>query len=181
MIRLFVGIGLSDETRDRLTELQSGVPGARWVAPENLHVTLRFVGDLDHGLAEDLADSLSLIRAPAFDMTLAGVGHFGQADKARILYAGVTRDPGLIHLRDKVESACVRSGLAPETRKFTPHVTLAHLRDTSPDRIGLFVATHQSLRCPPEPIEQFSLFSSWSVGEGRYYEEEAGFPLVLRG
>jgi len=180
MIRLFVGLGLSEETRETLADLQSGVPGARWVAPENLHVTLRFIGDVDRGKAEDLADSLSMIRAPAFDLTLAGVGHFGQADKARLLYVGAEREPGLLHLRDKVESVCVRLGLAPETRKFSPHVTLAYLRDATMERIGLFTVAHQPLRLPPEPVDAFSLFSSWPVGEGRHYEEEASFPLVLR-
>ncbi len=181
MIRLFVGLGLSDELRQQLAELQQGVPGARWVAPENLHVTLRFIGDVDHGQAEDLADSLSLIRAPAFDLALSGVGYFGQADKARLLYAGVERDPALLHLRDKVESVCVRLGLEPDARKFKPHVTLAYLRDAVADRIGLFTAEHQHRRWPPEPAEGFSLFSSWPVGDGRHYEEEASYPLTLLG
>lgn len=179
MIRLFVGLSLSDELRDRLVEIQSGVPGARWIEPENLHVTLRFVGDVDRGQAEDLADSLSMIRAPAFDLSICGVGYFGQADKARLLYAGVERTPALQHLRDKVESVCVRLGLEPDARKFKPHVTLAYLRDAAADRIGLFTAEWQNLRFPPEPVEQFSLFSSWPAGEGRHYEEEAAFPLTL--
>ena len=179
MIRLFVGLGLSDGLRETLAGLQAGVPGARWVPPENLHVTLRFVGDVDRGQAEDLADGLSLIRAPAFDLTLAGVGYFGQADKARLLYAGVERSPALTHLRDKVESVCVRLGLEPDARKFKPHVTMAYLRDVAAERIGLFTAAHELLRCPAEPVETFSLFSSWAVGESRHYEEEAVYPLTL--
>jgi 2'-5' RNA ligase len=181
MIRLFVGLALSNDLRDRLTDLQTGLPGARWVDSANLHVTLRFIGEVDRGQAQDLADSLSLIRSPAFDLSICGVGYFGQADKARLLYAGVERTPPLQHLRDKIESVCVRSGLEPDARKFKPHVTLAYLRETVAERVGLFTAEWQNMRCPQEPVEQFSLFSSWPAGDGRHYEEEATFPLSLAG
>src|ERR1700722_13094328 len=106
MLRLFVGIGLTPELRLRLSTLCNGVPGARWVDAGNLHVTLRFIGEVDEGAASDIDEALQQIRAPRFSLALAGVGHFGM----RMLWAGVDRNPALFHLQDKVESAIVRLG-----------------------------------------------------------------------
>src|ERR1700688_1289427 len=127
MLRLFVGIALPPELKLRLSLLASGVPGARWVDPGNYHLTLRFIGEIDEGTASDVDAALLPIRAKPFAVTLAGVGRFGD----RMLWVGVEKSPPLVHLRDKVGSALVRLGLAPETRRYAPHVSLARLRNAS--------------------------------------------------
>src|ERR1700761_7836197 len=107
MLRLFVGLGLSPELKLQLSLLASGVPGAKWVDPGNYHLTLRFIGEIDEGRAEDVDLALAQIRAPRFDLTLATVNHFG----LRQLWVGVERNDALQHLHGKIESALNRLGL----------------------------------------------------------------------
>src|SRR5690242_13145374 len=130
MLRLFVGIALPPQLKLRLSLLASGVPGARWVDPGNMHLTLRFIGEVDEGVASDIDAALARIRAPRFAVTLTGIGHFGGA-APRLLWAGVESNAALFHLRDKIEAAVVRAGLAAETRRFSPHVTLARLKQVA--------------------------------------------------
>ena len=119
-MRLFVGLVLPEPVRWQLGLLCTGLPGVRWVPPENFHLTLRFIGEVDGGTLDDVDAALAGIRARRFSLTLGGVGHFGSGQQVRALWAGVGREPALQHLRDKVESAVVRAGLPPEGKKFTP-------------------------------------------------------------
>jgi 2'-5' RNA ligase len=173
MLRLFVGIELPPELKLRLSLLCAGVPGARWVDPGNYHLTLRFIGEVDEGLASDIDAALAQIRAPRFDLALAGVGHFGD----RMLWAGVDKSPPLVHLRDKVESALVRLGLAPETRRYAPHVTLARLRNTSAAKLHSFLAEHALFRSEPFPVDRFNLIASYLTKSGAIYEDQADYAL----
>src|SRR6185437_1775902 len=129
MIRLFVALDLPENIRARLLELQGGVPGARWSTNQQLHLTLRFIGEVDGDVAHDIDDTLAVIRAPAFALELSGVGEFG-GKNPRALWAGVKPNDALLHLQRKIETAMQRIGLPAEQRKFTPHVTLARLRGT---------------------------------------------------
>jgi 2'-5' RNA ligase len=169
MYRLFVAIAVPDPARAQLVSLCSGLDGARWVAPEYLHVTLRFIGEVDGGRAEDVHDALSRIRAPNFDLTLGGVDCFAQAGKVHTLWTGVEKEPLLSHLRDKVESAVVRAGLPAERRKFRPHVTLARLKG-APERLGGYLQRHNRFRTDPVAVDAFTLFRSHLTPKGPHYE-----------
>jgi RNA 2',3'-cyclic 3'-phosphodiesterase len=173
MLRLFVGIALPPALKLRLSLLASGVPGARWVDPGNYHLTLRFIGEVDEGMASDVDAVLLHIQAKRFDVALAGVGHFGD----RMLWAGVEKSPPLVHLRDKVESALVRLGLEPETRRYAPHVTLARLRNASGAKLQEFLAEHALFRAEPFPVEKFSLVASYLTKAGSIYEDQADYEL----
>ena len=173
MLRLFVGIGLPPEVKLRLSLLCSGVPGAKWVDAGNLHVTLRFIGEVDEGAASDIDDALTQIRAPRFDLAIAGVGHFG----TRMLWAGVERNPALHHLYDKVESAIVRLGFEPEGRRYTPHVTLARLRGAPDPRLQSFLSEHALFRAEPSAVDRFSLVASYPTKSGSLYEDQADYEL----
>lgn len=177
MIRLFVGLALPDALRERLTVLAGGVPNARWVESRNLHVTLRFVGEVDEAVAQEVHDRLSAVRAPAFDLLLEGLGTFQSGRRPNALWAGVRRRPELVHLRDKVESAVVRAGLPPEPRRFLPHVTLARLKDAPPHRVQTYVAANNLFSAGPVRIERFVLFSSHLGRAGADYTAEAEYPL----
>jgi 2'-5' RNA ligase len=177
VIRLFVGLALPEEVRRRLSLLTGGVPGARWDPPENYHITLRFIGEVEMGLAEDIDAELQRIQAPAFALTLATVDHFGPGDKARVLFAGVERSEMLLRLHGKVENAVQRVGLPAEQRKFTPHVTLARLKDTPPQRIRAFREAHNLFRAGPFAIGAFTLYSSHQGKGHAVYREEATYPL----
>src|SRR5664279_2338417 len=127
MIRLFTAVEIPDAVQLRLSLLQGGIPRARWMPRENLHLTLRFIGEVDHTVARDIDDVLAEIRAPAFTLVLKGVGEFGRKE-GRALWAGVSNGDALQYLAAKIESALQRMGLPAETRKYSPHVTLARLK-----------------------------------------------------
>jgi 2'-5' RNA ligase len=177
MLRLFVAIPPPEAVRDRLVGLQGGVPGARWVDVDNLHLTLRFLGEVDDPAAADLDAALSRIRAPAFDMALAGVDLFGSQRKPATLWAGVDAPPALGHLRDKVDRAAVAAGFDPDSRKFKPHVTLARLKDAPRERLGRWLAENGLFRTEPFRVTEFALFRSDLRADGPVYSELAVYPL----
>jgi 2'-5' RNA ligase len=180
MLRLFVGIALPPELKLRLSLLCSGMPGAKWVDPGNFHVPLRFIGEVDEGVAADIDAALAQIRAPRFALSLAGIGTFGTGSKARMLWAGIEKSPALLHLHDKVESALTRVGLEPEARRYTPHVTLARLKylpDGAITRLQAWLGEHALFRAPPFTVDRFSLVASYLTKAGPIYEDEADYPL----
>lgn len=178
MIRLFVGLSLPEELRLRLAGMCAGVPGARWEPVENFHLTLRFIGEVELGQAEDIDGQLARLHMPAFAVTLATVDHFGPAEKARALYVGVERSEPLTRLQAKIENALQRMGLAPETRKFVPHVTLGRLNGTPAQRIQIFREAYNLFRAGPIPVEEFILYSSHPGKGHSVYREEAAYPLA---
>ena len=169
MLRLFVGIALPPELKLTLSRLAIGLPGARWVDPGNYHVTLRFIGEVDEGLASDLDAHLAGIRAKRFTMTLAGIGSFN----ARNLFVGVERNPDLAHLQEKIESAVARSGVEPENRRFAPHVTLARLKGKPDAKLGQYLAEHALFRAEPFDVAQFQLVASYLTTSGSISAEQA--------
>src|SRR6516165_12653968 len=174
MLRLFVGIGFPPELKLQLSLLNSGISGAKWVDPGNFHLTLRFIGETDEVVAADIDDALVRLRARRFTLQLAGTGVFG--DRPRSLWVGVERSPELVALRDKVEQALIRAGLPPEQRKFTPHVTLARLRNTPHEKLHEFLAAHARFRAEPLPVKGFSLIASFQTKAGSVYEDQADYP-----
>lgn len=182
MIRLFVAIELPEHVRINLAALAGGIPGARWIEAQNMHLTLRFIGDIEEGLAHDIDLSLEAIEAPPFELRLEGIGYFGSARAARLVHVGVRRSNALNFLHDKIESAMVRAGLPPDERKFLPHVTLARLKDAPASRVADFVADHNLFRAGPIAVDHFTLFSSFHGRTGPIYRPERiyllGNPLL---
>lgn len=176
MIRLFVAIALPEHVTSQLARLQGGVPGARWTETEKMHLTVRFIGEVDGRDADAIDDALASIRAPAFTLELMGVGSFG-GKSPRALWAGVRDNPALIHLQRKVESALQRVGVPDETRKFTPHVTLARLNGAPKGKIMDFLADHALFASGPFPVARFTLFSSELRPGGSLYRAEREYPL----
>lgn len=173
MLRLFVGIGLPPALKLQLSHLASGVPGAKWTDPGNYHLTLRFIGEVDEARAADIDAALAQIRAPAFELTLASVGHFG----LRSLFVGIERNPALHHLHDKVESALIRIGIEPEERRYAPHVNLARLKGTSEVKLQEYLVAHALFRAAPFAVERFSLVASYLTKSGAIYEDQADYEL----
>jgi len=176
MIRLFTAIEIPETIRVRLSLLQGSAPGARWTPIENLHLTLRFIGEVDERTATDIDDVLNDLRAPAFELALKGVGEFGGRD-ARALWAGVAPNPALQRLAAKIESALQRMGLEAETRKFTPHVTLARLRDAPLPKIREFLSGNNLFDSGNFPVRSFTLFSSHQTPKGSLYRAERTYAL----
>ncbi len=177
MIRLFVALDFSDDIRDRLAELGGGVPGAHWTDPSNMHLTLRFIGNVPDDITADIDAALAGLEASGFDLLLNGVGVYGSNRRARVLWAGVERTPALARLQGKVESALVRCGLEPEERKFSPHVTLARLKNAPKDRIGRFLEERGLFRAGPMRIDHFTLYRSLLGKEAAVYKALGEYPL----
>src|SRR5579864_3699727 len=177
MLRLFVGIEFPPELKLRLSLLQSGVAGAKWVDPGNFHLTLRFIGEVDEGVAADVDEALARLQAKRVSVQLAGVGVFG-GEKLRTLCVGVEREPALATLQSKIELALIRAGLPPEPRKFSPHVTLARLRDPRRGELQEFLAAHAQFRAEPLQVEAFSLIASYPTKAGSVYEDQADYSLM---
>jgi RNA 2',3'-cyclic 3'-phosphodiesterase len=175
MLRLFVGIGFPAALKLRLSLLCGGVPGAKWVDPGNLHLTLRFIGETAEDVAADIDAALSRLKARRFTLQLGGVGVFG--DKPRSLWVGVEKNPDLVHLHDKIEQALIRAGLPPEPRKYAPHVTLARLKNPPLADLREFLAAHAGFRAEPWPVASFRLVASFPTKAGAVYEDQAEYSL----
>ena len=176
MIRLFVALSLPDRVAEPLAALQTGVPGARWATREQMHLTLRFIGEVDGRVAADIDDALSLISAPRFTLELKGAGEFG-GKHPRELWAGVASNEALSHLQRKTETALQRIGLRAEERKFTPHVTLARLRATAQGHVMDFLTDHALYASGPFAVDSFGLYSSVLSANGSIYTLERDYPL----
>ena len=177
MKRLFIAIDLPEDLRERFGALCTGVPGARWVQPENFHLTLRFIGEADGGEQQDIVAALSQLRHAPFPLCLASVGHFGSARRPRSIWVGVEKSPALNALRDKIESAVVRAGFESEGRKFTPHIALARLKESPGARLADWFAAHDAFKALPFTVERFVLYSSYLARNGAIHTAEEVFPL----
>lgn len=176
MPRLFVGIELPDDIRDLLDDLRAPLPGVRWIENDNLHLTLRFIGDIDNRQARELADFLGSIEIQAFEMHLEGLGTFGSKEP-RTLWAGVSAAAELEALARASERAARAAGLKPETRNFKPHVTIARLNKPRIEALTRFLTRHGKFRSASFVVSRFVLFSSKPlVGGGPYVVEDA-YPL----
>jgi 2'-5' RNA ligase len=171
-----VALELPGSLRMRLAGMAGGVPGARWQRDDQMHLTLRFIGEVDERTAHDVDEALATVRAHAFTLELAGVGDFGGKDP-RALWVGLRPNEALIHLQKKVESALVRLGLDPEERKYTPHVTVARLRNAPRAKVAEFIAHHSLFASGPIPIKEFALYSSQLGSGGSVYRVERTYPL----
>ncbi|RDE09646.1 RNA 2',3'-cyclic phosphodiesterase [Pelagibacterium lacus] len=178
MPRLFTGLQLPHDIAFALSLKRGGLAGARWIDPDNYHITLRFIGDVDHLVADEIVHALDM--APSmepFEVVISHLGVFG-GNKPRALYAGLEPNEALNRLQAGQERLLQRAGLVPEGRKFVPHVTLARLRDSGPDDVARHIA-HAGRFTPLRfVVDRFVLFSSRdSVGGGPYVIEQ-GYELA---
>jgi 2'-5' RNA ligase len=176
MHRLFVAIRPPAAVRARLLAAMGGVGGARWQSDDQLHLTLRFIGEVDRHRAEDLHAALGAVHHPGFEVALAGVGSFERRGEPTALWAAVTPQEPLKILHKKVDQAVVRAGVAPDRRAYLPHVTLARLpRGTAP--VGSFLDAAGRLASPPFRVEDFRLFESRLTPEGAVYTAIESYSL----
>lgn len=173
MLRLFTALEIPRDAALSLSLLRGGLPGARWIDVENYHLTLRFIGDVEGHVADEIANALDRVRRPAFSLTLSGVGAFG-GKKPHSVWAGTRASPDLTALQAEIERICQRLGLPSDPRKFTPHVTLARLKNGSPEDVARYLSSRGNFAAMPFRVNRFVLMSSReSVGGGPYVIEEA--------
>lgn len=180
-MRLFVALSIPESVAQRLMLLQGGVPGARWQSREQLHLTLRFIGEVDGRDARAIEDALAGIDAPAFDLQLHGVGQFGNK-QPHALWAAARKNELLEHLARKVDTAIRRVGQPPSSgdkyaHKFTPHVTLARLSHPDLDKVREWLTAHALATSDEFHVDAFCLYSSKLTSDGSIYRIEQEFPL----
>ncbi|HYG28441.1 MAG TPA: RNA 2',3'-cyclic phosphodiesterase [Caulobacteraceae bacterium] len=177
MIRLFAAIALPEDVAEGLSIRQYGLEGVRWRPMETLHITLRFFGEVQERMADDLDLELEGVGGGPFAISLAGVGSFGEGDRVNALWAGVVENTQLTQLAARCEAAARRAGLKPEGRTFKPHVTLAYTKHLNPRDAAVWVQSHNLLKSPPFPIDRFGLYSSHKTSEGSRYRLEREYRL----
>lgn len=177
MHRLFVAIPLPEAVRDLLVDTMPDSPELRWVSHDLLHVTLRFIGEVERPFAEDIATALAAIRSPPLELRIAGAGQFARRSGG-VLWAGVEPRNALSSLAAKVDRACVAAGLEPERRAFHPHITLSRWNGQAPPAIASFLARNGGLRSEPFSIKALCLFESHLSRHGPHYEPIASYPLT---
>ncbi len=176
MPRLFTALEIPNDVAERLSVLRGGLPGARWVDPENYHVTLRFLGDVDDRTAQEASDFLDGILREPLTVSIGELDAFG-GDRPRSIIAKVQPTAELSDLQAENERAVRRAGLPPEGRKFTPHVTLARLRDVKPREVADWLAVRGGAPRLDFEARRFVMMSSRaSTGGGPYVVEEV-YPL----
>ncbi len=179
MPRLFTALEIPRDAALSLSLLRGGLPGARWIDVENYHITLRFIGDVEGHVADEVANALDRVRRPEFMLNLSGVHAFG-SKKPHSIYAGVSPSPDLNALQAEIERICQRLHIPADPRKFTPHVTLARLRNPRIEDVVHYLSGRGNFATLPFKVGRFVLMSSRdSVGGGPYIVEEA-WPLVAR-
>jgi len=176
MTRLFVALDIPDDIATELTFMQGGLENARWIDRHAFHITLRFIGNVDGVLKTAIHEALDQIKAAPFTISLSGIGSFGRR-KPRAVWAGVKENNELGALQQAIERACQRTGLEPEQRAFTPHVTLARLRDAKRHQVEAYTASHNLYRTDPFTVTGFVLFSAKTSHGGGPYVAEQIYPL----
>ncbi len=180
-MRLFVGLDLPEQQRSRLAALYGSLAGARWTPPANLHLTLRFIGEVPGHVAEEIDHALSAIQTKPFELRVSGVGVFNRGGRGAAqpgsLWAGIERNERLSHLHGKIETALQRAGLPAERKRFVPHVTLARVDAVAEPVLAAWLAAHNLLRSEGE-IRHFTLFSSKLGKEQPVYNAEVEYGLA---
>jgi 2'-5' RNA ligase len=176
MPRLFTGFEVPPDITEALAGLRGGLPGARWAQPDDYHITLRFLGDIDGRTARDFEEELAEARAEPISITVTGLDAFG-GSKPHSIYAQVANSRGLAELQEEHERAARRVGLPPEKRKFTPHVTLARLRQSSVLDVADFLSLRGGFPSLTFTPDRFVVFSAREQTGGGPYVVEAAYPL----
>ena len=177
MPRLFTGLEIPKSLGDSLSMLRGGLPGARWIDPENYHLTLRFIGDVDDSLASEIASLLGRVRRREFELRLDGLTSFG-GRKPRAVVATVAPSTAVMELQAEHERLMQRVGLEPEGRKYTPHITLARLRDSTSRDVAEYLSARAPFHSAPFKVSRFVLFSARASVGGGPYVVEAAYPLA---
>jgi 2'-5' RNA ligase len=177
MPRLFTALEVPPEVGERLALLRGGLPHARWIDEENYHVTLRFIGDIDFRTADEIVDALARVKRRDVELQFGGLDAFG-ASKPHSLVARVPATRALGELQAEQERIVQKIGLPPESRRYTPHVTLARLRGTSVRDVADYLALRGGFSAGPFRVDRFVLLSSKDSTGGGPYRVEESYPLA---
>jgi 2'-5' RNA ligase len=177
MPRLFIAVDLPERIKDDISATYVSMPGARWMDEKHLHLTLRFIGDTPHDMADHLKNALRSIDCPSFSLKMKNVGFFPPRRDPRILWAGLTESEELMRLQSKIERKVVSLGLDPEERKFHPHVTVARLNGTPVNNVAQYITQNSLFITEPFTVSAVHLYASTLHKEGSHYTKEETYSL----
>jgi len=175
MQRLFIAIDFKENIIGKIEDVMHGLPDARWVPAEQIHLTLQFLGDMENNKKLDIIDGLKTLRMEPIELTLKGMGFFPPRGHAKVLWVGVNECHELLKLHKKINFILRDIGISTEKRKFSPHVTIARFKKISPDKLVEYLATYDSFNCDPVKISEFQLYSSVLTQKGAYHDIEYSF------
>lgn len=177
--RLFIALTPPAAVRAVLAELAEPLPGVAWSNPEQLHVTLRFLGDVPAEVSEAMIERLRAVAVQPFILPLEGFGTFPPNRPPRVVWIGVgAGHPRLFQLRQRVDDAVLASGLQLDVRTFHPHVTLARTSETAAPAVAHWLHTHRDVTPPPFRVEAFDLYASELRPSGAVHTLKMRFPLA---
>ncbi len=177
MYRLFVAIDLPQAIQSELSSFCFGVPGARWVVDDQLHLTIHFIGEVDGSMFADIKEALAEIVFEPFTLELQGVGHFPPRKAPKVLWVGVKSNESLNCMKGKIDAQLRRLGMVSERRKFFPHITVARLKNTPKDKVAMFLAENNLYKCASIPVSEFHLYSSMLSSKGAIHSLECSYQL----
>ena len=178
MKRLFIALSFPSDIVMKLTELQCGLRGARWVPPQNLHLTLSYIGEASNILLEDLADVLRGLTVQAFCMQLRGINNFTSRGLSISIWVGVAEQSSLFSLQSKIKNCLQINRIPIDKRQFSPHVTLARLKNVRPEDTAGFIAFNNLFKTRSFRVQSFTIFESISTKEGSFYLPLEKFRLI---
>jgi len=176
-MRLFIAIELPGEIKGLLARKQIAIPGTRWVPPEQLHLTMAFLGEVDEATCALLSGKLGQIASPGFTLHFSGSGCFPDRRRPRVLWAGLSPNPLLTALADQVNQTVSSCGIVQEERPFSPHITLARCREPAAREVSAFLEQHRQLQLPQVMVREFILFQSILSRQGAVHTPQQRFPL----
>ena len=177
-MRLFIAIELPNHYKEAVGKLRTPtIPGARWVAPEQIHLTLAFLGEVDEETSKRLITRLAKIKGAGFELCLTGTGCFPDRRRPRVVWVGVKPEPGLLQLAEMVRETVLACGIPQEERPFSPHLTLARLKIPASRELGVFLDQHMSVDLPHFAVKEFILFQSKLSRQGALHIPLRNFPL----
>jgi len=180
-MRLFIAIELPDDIKMALGRLRVDVPGARWVPPEQLHLTLAFLGEVEETTAGELSKWLALIQTPPFRLCFSGTGCFPNRHRPRVLWVGLEPHPRLMHLAAEVHGAVLACSIPQEERPFSPHITLARIKFPAAREVDAFLTMPQKQKLPPFHVREITLFQSILTQHGAVHSPIRTFPMAGAG
>lgn len=178
MNRLFVAIDLPESAKEAVVDMGCKLPGARWVPKEQLHLTLRFIGDTDDLTQPVIRAALRQVVSPRFSLALSGIGHFPPGKHPRVLWVGMTASLQLSALQHQVELALMEAGIPPDERSFSPHITIARLRETPAPMVLSLEEREKAFATEPFRVPEFHLYASKLTSAGAIHTIVESYPLA---
>ncbi|TYP92565.1 2'-5' RNA ligase [Fodinibius salinus] len=170
-MRLFIALPISESIKTQLAELKQPMDGVHWQSPDQMHLTLKFLGETKESPAQQLTDYLTNIEHPVLSLTINKLGTFPQSKKPRVLWAGIKKNDSLTTLHEKIEQLCTSLGFDPENRSFIPHITLARMKDVSKEDIAPFINQHEQFHISDILVDQFVLYESRLGSDGAIHHQ----------